>query len=83
MQNIMRDALAADPWARLARTDCFVGWVYSIDYESALVMIKSSGRRMLAACRRTASLPPHSSWLRPPARPPKTTEPLYCFGSLG
>jgi hypothetical protein len=38
VQNVIRETLAADPLARLAEPDSFVGWVYSIDYESALVM---------------------------------------------
>ena len=36
--NVLRETLAAEPLATLARTGDFVGWVFSIDYESALVM---------------------------------------------
>jgi hypothetical protein len=38
MQNVVREVLAADHLARLAHAENFVGWVYSIDYESAQVM---------------------------------------------
>lgn len=38
IQNVIRDAIAADPLARLADPTGFMGWVYAVDYESALVM---------------------------------------------
>lgn len=36
--NVIREAVAADPLARLAATSSFIGWIYSIDYASAQVM---------------------------------------------
>jgi hypothetical protein len=38
VQNVLREAVAADPLAQLASSDAFIGWIFSIDYESALVM---------------------------------------------
>ena len=36
--NVLRETLSADPLARMADPSGFVGWVYGIDYETALVM---------------------------------------------
>jgi DNA helicase HerA-like ATPase len=38
VQNVLQEALGTDPLARLADPSAFIGWVYGIDYESALVL---------------------------------------------
>ena len=79
MQNVVRDALAADPLARLARTDCFVGWVYSIDYQSALVMTNDLWKAEVGGVPQNCFLTAAPFLAQTYSATSQTTEPPSCF----